>query len=158
MPANPIMTTNPIAARVERIKRGDDPQLLARMPSGYAVLANQQPLALPGCCMLLPDPTPPTLNAMAPADRARFLADLALIGDAVLAATGAEHVNYLILCNQVPALHGHCVPRYAAEDPALRLMDPFAAYDFPLAPRADVLGPHAQLHANLRRELTARLG
>ena len=40
--------TNPIQNRVDRIRRGEDPQFLARMPSGYAILSNQQPDAVRG--------------------------------------------------------------------------------------------------------------
>ena len=76
--------------------------------------------------------------------------DLILVGDAILEVTGAERINYLVLCNQVPELHGHCVPRFATEDPALRLQGPFEAYDFGTAPVADAAGPDRELHAALR--------
>ncbi|MFT5424087.1 MAG: diadenosine tetraphosphate (Ap4A) HIT family hydrolase [Phycisphaerales bacterium] len=136
---------NPIRVRVELCCAGQDPNLIARLPSGWAVLTDRQPDAIHGCCMLLPDfedsahntnnngehPAVGVLNDLAPQARAIFLTDLTRLGDAVLAATGAEHVNYLILCNAVPALHGHVVPRYTSEDPAKRRMDPLAAYDFP---------------------------
>lgn len=145
--------TNPIANRITRIKSGDDPQLLARLPSGYAILSNQQPAPITGCCMLLPDPTPAHLNDLAPADRAQFLTDVALLGDAVSEATGCERLNYLILCNQVPWLHAHIVPRFAAEDPEARLKGPFEAYDFANARRADALGEDRELHARLRDAL-----
>lgn len=145
--------TNPIANRVERIKAGDDPQVLAKLPSGYAILANQQPAPIRGCCMLLADPTPAHLNDLGEAERSQFLADLALLGDAVSEATGCARLNYLILCNQVPWLHGHVVPRFESEDPALFLKDPFAAYDFAAAPKADAAGPDRELHAALRDAL-----
>ncbi|MEL6330554.1 MAG: hypothetical protein AAFR38_12925 [Planctomycetota bacterium] len=149
--------SNPIANRIDRIKAGNDPQLLARMPSGYAILSNQQPPAVRGCCMLLPDlpdgGTPAHLNDLNAAERALFLIDLALLGDAVTAATGCERLNYLMLCNQVPWLHGHVVPRYAQEESELRLKGPFEAYDFADAPRADATGPDSELHARLKAEL-----
>jgi diadenosine tetraphosphate (Ap4A) HIT family hydrolase len=148
--------TDPITSRVRRIERGEDPQCLGMFPSGYAILSNQQPEPITGCCMLLPrvptgaDTVPAGLHEMAERDRAAFLLDLSRLGDAVLAATDAEQVNYLILCNQVPALHGHVVPRFASEDPAKRLMDPFAAYDFPNARKADATTTDAELYARLR--------
>lgn len=145
--------TNPIANRVERIKAGDDPQLLASLPSGFAILANQQPAPIRGCCMLLADPTPAHLNDLSHAERAQFLSDLALLGDAVQAATGCARVNYLILCNQVPWLHGHVVPRFESEDPAMFLKDPFAAYDFASAAKADATGADRELHEALRDAL-----
>jgi diadenosine tetraphosphate (Ap4A) HIT family hydrolase len=140
-----------ISARVARIEAGRDPQLIARMGSGYAILANQQPLD--GCCMLLPRPVVGQANDLDPSARALFMTDLLRLGDAVLAATGAERINYLILCNQVPELHGHVVPRYAGEDADKRLMDPFAAYDFGGARHADPGGRDARLLAALRASL-----
>lgn len=142
-----------ISNRVTRLRNGADPALLARMRSGWAIFAKQQPSAITGGCMLLPDPVAPSLNALGEAERGAFLSDLAALGDAVLAATGAEHVNYLVLCNVVPELHGHCLPRFATEDKRLRSLDPFAAYDFASAPLADVGGAHRELFERLRSAL-----
>lgn len=126
------------------------------LPSGPAILGKFQPPALRGCCMLLPDPVVASPNDLGHAERAAFFSDLVLLGDAVLEVTGAERVNYLVLCNQVPELHGHAIPRFAEEDPALRLAGPFEAYDFGAAPVADASGPERELHAALRAAL-ARL-
>jgi len=157
--------TDPITNRINRIKTGDDPQALGRLRAGWAILGNQQPGPITGCCMLLPDvpaellgdsgcaPTPAHLNDLPGPARAAFLADVALLGDAVTAATGCERLNYLMLCNRVPVLHAHVVPRYADEDPEKRLGDPFAVYDFPGARRADALGADRALHARLRAAL-----
>jgi len=142
-----------ISRRVDRIRAGEDPQCLGRLPSGWVILAKFQPEPIVGGCMLLPDPAVPSLNALGAGDRARFLGDLATVGDAVLKATGAEHLNYLILCNQVPELHGHCVPRFVGESPERRAMDPFEAYDFGTARVADALGEDAGLAARLRAAL-----
>ncbi|MEZ6318530.1 MAG: hypothetical protein R3B49_07230 [Phycisphaerales bacterium] len=150
------MTAGAITNRVARIRAGDDPQLIARVASGWAILANQQPEGLDGCCMVLPDPVVPSLNDLDERERAAFLTDLAALGDAVLAATGCERINYLILCNQVPELHGHAVPRFAHEDPVKRKLGPFEAYDFAGARRADPAGRDAALLAELRAELGAR--
>jgi diadenosine tetraphosphate (Ap4A) HIT family hydrolase len=88
-------------------------RLVARVPSGWAVLGDPQ--ILPGYCLLLPDPVVPDLNALTGDARGRFLHDMARLGDAVLAVTGAERINYDILGNVEPALHAHVVPRYAWE-------------------------------------------
>lgn len=151
------MTAGAITNRVARIRAGDDPQLIARVASGWAILANQQPEGLDGCCMVLPDPVVPSLNDLNGAARAAFLTDLAALGDAVLAATGCERINYLILCNQVPELHGHVVPRFAHEDPVKRKLGPFEAYDFAGARRADPAGRDADLLAKLKAALGSRL-
>lgn len=150
--------TGAISRRVARARSGDDPELLARMPSGHAVLAKHQPAAIRGSCMLLPDPVVASPNDLAPEARARFFRDLVLLGDAILEATGAERVNYLVLCNQVPELHGHCVPRFASEDPFLRRQGPFEAYDFAAAPVADARGADRELHAALQAALLRLLG
>lgn len=159
--------TDPITNRINRIKSGKDPQALGKLRTGWAILANQQPGPITGCCMLLPDvpddllagatcgPTPVHLNDLPSPARAAFLADAATLGDAVTAATGCERLNYLILCNQVPVLHAHVVPRFATEDPEKRLMGPFEAYDFAGARRADATGEDAALFERLRAALEA---
>ena len=140
----------PITRRVLRLRDHADPQVIARLESGWAILANQQPEPINGCCMLLPDPVVSSVNDLSPEARAAFMTDFVRLGDAVLEATGAERINYLILCNQVPELHGHVVPRFAGEDPTLRRLGPFEAYDFPGAPAADPGGRDAALLARLR--------
>ena len=148
-------TPGPIANRVERIRRGEDPQLIGRLSSGWAILGNQQPGSITGCCMLLPDPVVSSVNDLDDAARSRFMLDFVRLGDAVLEATGSERINYLILCNQVEELHGHVIPRFAAEDPAARRLGPFEAYDFPGARRADASedGPDLALLQRLKRAL-----
>ena len=71
--------------------------------------------------------------------------------------TGSNRINYLVLCNQVPELHGHCVPRFDSEDPALRKQGPFEAYDFGNARVADATGQDQQLHTALKDSLTKLL-
>lgn len=148
-----MTTPGPISNRAERLRRGEDPQLIARLASGWAILANQQPGPITGCCMLIPDPVVSSVNDLDAPARAAFMTDLVLLGDAVLAATGAERINYLILCNQVPELHGHVVPRFATEDPEKRRLGPFEAYDFPNARRVDAAGEDAALLGRLRSAL-----
>ncbi|MEZ5976155.1 MAG: hypothetical protein R3F17_06645 [Planctomycetota bacterium] len=150
------MSAGAISARVARIEAGQDPALLATLESGYAIFGKFQPGPVRGACMLLPRRVVASPNDLDPGERRAFFADLVLIGDAILAVTGAERINYLVLCNQVPELHGHCIPRFASEDARLRLQGPFEAYDFGSAPEADPTGADAQLCAALRAEL-ARL-
>ena len=145
--------TNAISNRLERIKAGNDPEMLAKLPSGYAILGKYQPDPITGCCMLIPDPVVASPNELDLASRAQFFSDLTLLGDAILDVTGCERINYLVLCNQVPELHGHCVPRFANEDRSLRLKGPFEAYDFGNARIADASGEDHELHAQLRASL-----
>ncbi|MCA9304739.1 MAG: hypothetical protein KC996_11510 [Phycisphaerales bacterium] len=145
--------TNAISNRLDRIKAGNDPELIAKLPSGYAILGKYQPTPITGCCMLIPDPVVASPNDLDHRAREQFFSDLVLLGDAILEATGAERINYLVLCNQVPELHGHCVPRFSTEDPELRLKGPFEAYNFANARVADATAADADLHARLRDSL-----
>ncbi|MAD19711.1 MAG: hypothetical protein CMJ52_05750 [Planctomycetaceae bacterium] len=144
---------HPIARRLDLIRRGGDPQVVARLASGWAVLGDRQPSPIAGCCMLIPDPVVPSVNDLDETARGLFMADFIRLGDAVLAATGAVRINYLILCNQVPELHGHAIPRFDAEDPGLRRLGPFEAYDFATARRGDGAGRDADLLERLRNAL-----
>ncbi|MEZ6015223.1 MAG: hypothetical protein R3F49_08925, partial [Planctomycetota bacterium] len=134
----------------------EDPCFLARLPSGFAILAKYQPDGIVGGCMLLPDPVVPSVNDLAPAARERFFGDMARLGDAILAATGAARVNYLVLCNLVPELHAHCVPRFAGEPLPQRHQDPFEAYDFGAARVADPDGADRGLLLRLQGALGER--
>jgi diadenosine tetraphosphate (Ap4A) HIT family hydrolase len=142
------MTTS-IHRRVDALRAGSDPTFVARLASGWAVLGERQ--VLPGYCLLLPDPVVPALNALAGSARATFLADMAALGDAVLAATGALRINYAIFGNLDPALHAHVIPRYHDEPAAFRTAQPWA-YDWDSAPAFDV-----DLHRDLRDRLHAAL-
>ena len=110
--------TTAIHRQVAAAAAGQLPRVIARLASGWAVLGDPQ--ILPGYALLLPDPVVPHLNALAAEARIRFLDDMARLGDAVLAVTGAERINYEILGNVEPALHAHVVPRYAWEPPERR--------------------------------------
>lgn len=140
-----------IHRRVEACRAGTDPTLIARLKSGWAVLGDPQ--VLRGYCLLLPDPVVPHLNAMATGAQARFLSDMAGLGRAVLAATGAVRINYAMFGNVEPALHAHVFPRYGAEPAGLRTAHPWA-YDWSRA-RAFDSAVDADLMAALRDFLAA---
>jgi diadenosine tetraphosphate (Ap4A) HIT family hydrolase len=123
-----------IHRRVQRLRAGEDDGLIARMPSGWAVLGEQQ--FLRGYALLLPDPVASSFNDLNPAQRAQVMVDAAALGDALLAATGALRINYAIFGNLEPALHVHVVPRFADEPEALRTAHPWT-YDWSAAPRMD---------------------
>ncbi len=145
------MTTN-IHRMVAECRRGDDPTVVARLHSGWAVMGRRQVLA--GYCLLLPDPVVPHLNALDRQARDRFLSELGMLGEAVLAATGALRINYAIFGNVEPALHAHVHPRYNDEPADMRTANPWG-YDWQQAPAFD-----AVLHAPMRdliRQQLARL-
>lgn len=142
------MTTT-IHRRVDALRAGNDPTFVARLACGWAVLAERQ--VLPGYCLLLPDPVVPTLNTLTGTDRAAFLADMAALGDAVLAVTRAVRINYAIFGNQDPALHAHVIPRYHDEPAPYATAQPWA-YDWSQSPAFD-----AELHRELRDRIHAEL-
>lgn len=107
-----------IHARVELARVGKNPMAMYHMPSGWAVLCDAQ--FLRGYSLLLPDPVVPDLNCLGKKQRARFLVDMSLLGDALLEVTGAFRINYEILGNLEPALHAHVIPRFQTEPPGMR--------------------------------------
>lgn len=142
------MTTQ-IHEQVSAAAAGTLARVIARLPSGWAVLGDPQ--ILPGYTLLLPDPVVTDLNALTGAARHAFLADMARLGDAVLAVTGAERVNYEMLGNVEPALHAHVIPRYEWEIPARRRTSVWL-HDWTEAPPFAIEG-----HRALLRALAARL-
>lgn len=148
--------TTLIHQRVEAARKGENPTVLARLESGWAVIGDVQ--ILNGYCLLLPDPVVPTLNDLGLREREIFLRDMTILGDAILEVTGAARINYEILGNSEPALHAHVVPRYQAEPENLRV-GPVWFYDFSKAPRLNLENPaHQALKARLGAALKARLG
>jgi diadenosine tetraphosphate (Ap4A) HIT family hydrolase len=112
-----------IAARIAAARRGVNPALISAVRSGWAVLADQQ--FLRGYCLLLCDPSVPSLNDLRDEARRNFLEDMAALGDAILTVTrpnGAVRINYSIYGNLEPQLHAHLIPRYSDEPEEFRTM------------------------------------
>jgi diadenosine tetraphosphate (Ap4A) HIT family hydrolase len=136
---------------VEACRGGGLPAAVARLDSGWVVLAERQ--VLPGYSLLLPDPVVADLNVLSGPDRLRFLADMALVGDALLEVTRAVRINYAMFGNVEPALHAHLFPRREAELAATRGAQPWAL-DWTLAPPYSA-AEHGDLQRRLARRLTA---
>ena len=139
-----------IHRQVDLCRAGRDPSVVARLPSGWAVMGQKQ--VLRGYCLLLPDPVVPQLNSLEPEARDRFMADLGRLGQAVLVATSALRINYAIFGNLEPALHAHVLPRYADEPEAMRTVHPWG-YDWSIAPAFD-----EREHGELRNAIRDALG
>jgi diadenosine tetraphosphate (Ap4A) HIT family hydrolase len=110
--------TTLIHQRVEAARAGQNPTVICRVPSGWAVLGDLQ--FLRGYAVLLADPVVPDLNALDTAARTRYLLDMTILGDALLEVTGAYRINYEILGNTDAALHAHVFPRYMSEPEEMR--------------------------------------
>lgn len=112
------------AERLAELERGENPRLVARMQSGFAVMAESQ--FLPGYCLLLAAPQVGQLLDLDPAGRSQFLNDMARLGEAVRNATGAVRCNFAIYGNVDPFLHAHVWPRFVDEDPEYATTPPLA--------------------------------
>ena len=127
--------TTAIHQQVEAARNGTNNRIISQVTSGWVVLSEKQ--VLPGYCLLLPDPVVTDLNALSGASRARFLVDMALLGDALLQSTDAARINYAILGNQDPALHAHVIPRFDDEPEETRTK-PIWFSDWDAAPTFDI--------------------
>jgi diadenosine tetraphosphate (Ap4A) HIT family hydrolase len=141
--------TTAIHRMVAACRAGGHAAAVMKLPSGWVILAERQ--VLRGYCLLLPDPVVPDLNALASIARGRFLADMALVGDALIRATQAIRINYAIYGNLEPALHAHLFPRFASEPEATRTLQPFAL-DWDAAPLFN-----AKEFAPVQRELAVEI-
>lgn len=131
-----------IHQRVEQARRGENPTVICRVPSGWIVIGDKQ--FLPGYSLLLADPVVPSINDLDGEARAQFLRDMVILGDALLEVTGALRINYEILGNSEAALHAHVLPRYESEPEAMRrrpawFYDWNAAVDFDLERDRDLM-------------------
>jgi diadenosine tetraphosphate (Ap4A) HIT family hydrolase len=142
--------------RIGSAARGENPTVLLRMHSGFAVIGDTQ--YLPGYCLLLASPEANHLSDL-PFDRRReFLFDMSLLGEAIEAVCrphGLRRMNYEILGNTDTYLHAHVFPRYEWE-PAEYIGGP--VWRYPSAVRTDPRQQYADAtHGQLRQEITARL-
>lgn len=141
---------NLIEERVVMARAGKNPFVISRMPSGWLVIGDVQPL--PGYCLLLADPVVPSLNALDTNQRTEFLSDMALVGDALLAVTGCDRVNYEIWGNTEPALHAHIMPRYASEPDGKRQRPACMGYSWGEAPKSSD-GDYSDLASKMQKFL-----
>ena len=96
--------------RIGSCERGENPTLMVKMKSGFAVIADNQ--FLPGYCFLLRYPKVATLEELTLKERAQYLVDTTLIGEAIIKACNPRIINYSTLMNQDNYLHTHIEARY----------------------------------------------
>jgi diadenosine tetraphosphate (Ap4A) HIT family hydrolase len=132
--------------------RGENPMVIARMRSGFAVIGDTQ--LLPGYSLLLcEDPSVDHLTDLSLARRQVFLLDMALLGEAVERACHPRRINYEVLGNSLPLLHAHVHPRYEWE-PAELSGGP--VWRYPDAVRAE--HPYSdEAHGELRETIRSEL-
>lgn len=148
--------------RIGSAHRGQNPTVLRRLDSGFAVIGDRQ--FLPGYSVLLTDdPAVTRLSDLPRARRAAYLGDLERLAEAVERACARldpafRRVNIEILGNTDPYLHAHIWPRYDWE-PADRVRLPVWLYEAECwRGERHALGPrHDALRAAIGAELD-RLG
>jgi len=130
---------------------------MARMRTGFAVIGDTQ--HLPGDSLLLSDDLEVDHLTDLPRRRRRdFLFDLSLLGEAVFTVTrelAAWRINYEVLGNSWPHLHGHVHPRYEWEPPD-NLGGPVWRYPKELRNSLEHAYDDAR-HGELRMVITAEL-
>ena len=142
------------AGRLEAAHQGLNPTVIARVPSGWAVLGDGQ--RLPGYSLILSDPLVPSLNDLALEAQMLFLRDMALLGRAIQDVTDCARVNYGIYGNSDPYLHAHVFARYAWEDPERARVPVWKSYS-PDEPSAEEFQFTLEKHTDLRSKLEVRL-
>lgn len=100
--------------RIADIKTGTNPDLILELESSYVVLG--EPQFFRGYTLLLAKEHKEELHELDPVTRARFLADMALVAEALYATVKPQKLNYELLGNYVRHLHWHLFPRHA-DDP-----------------------------------------
>ncbi|HTQ12824.1 MAG TPA: hypothetical protein VMH86_03030 [Rhizomicrobium sp.] len=145
----PIWMRDPIGSA----ERGENPTVLARLRSGFAVFGWSQ--FLPGYSLLLGVPRVARLEDMPRDGRRLFLDDMGLLGEAVARACAPRRVNYSIYGNTDPYVHAHVVPRYDWE-PAERVTRPIWEYG-PEKWSAPEYAFDEAKHGDLKRRIAAAL-
>lgn len=99
--------------RIGAAERGENPTVIARMKSGYAVMGDTQ--FLPGYCVLLALPQVTHLSDLSLPQRTQFLVDMSLLGEAIERVYRPRRTNYEILGNTDAYVHAHVWARYEWE-------------------------------------------
>ena len=134
--------------------RGENPTVLARMRSGFAVIGDAQ--FIPGYCLLLAVPQTNHVSDLPFDRRGDFLLDMSLLGEAVMVACNPRRVNYEILGNTDPYLHAHVWPRYEWE-PGEYIGGPVWRYQREQRPAAEY-AYDPEKHGERKRRIATALG
>ena len=137
-------TVVPSVPSVETASAGKNPRVVTKLPSGWLMFGRWQFLS--GYCVLIADPVVVDLNVLDDRDRAQFLSDMVLVGDALHEVTDSIRINYEILGNVTPVLYAHIFPRYKWEPPE-KLKGHEAHYDMKEGPTFDLERDRPLMHA-----------
>ncbi len=139
--------------RIGACQRGENPTMLVRMKSGFAVMADTQ--FLPGYCILLHDPQVASLAELSLEERRQYLLDTTLIGDAIERVLHPRRVNYSTLMNFDGYLHTHIEARYEWEPDQYKYRP---SWIYPESVRNDPSKAFSvEKHGQLQKQLTQAL-
>lgn len=139
--------------RIGSAERGENPTVMARMKSGFAVIGDNQ--FLPGYCVLLGYPKASSLNELSMTERIQYLTDMTLIGDAIIKACNPLRINYSILMNLDHYLHVHIEARYIWEPDEYKCRP---SYFYPKEQRYSKQYEYSdEKYGDLKREITQNL-
>ena len=140
--------------RVGSCERGENPMVIARMRSGFAVMGDTQ--FQPGYCLLLASPQVAKLEDLPPAERAIFLEDMGTLGAARERGVSSRASQLCDLRQHGCLSSRHVFPRYVWEDPerARRSVWLYPQENWSDADKAYT----AEKHGALRVAITAALG
>ncbi|WP_421381879.1 HIT family protein [Bacillus salacetis] len=139
--------------RIKSAQLGENPMVIAKMRSGFAVIGDTQ--FLPGYCVLLPSEKVNSLEDLDFQRRCEYLLDMSLIGDAILKVCEPRRVNYSIYGNTDAFLHAHVFPRYNWE-PEERI--PYPVWQYPGEKWRDPEYQYSEeTHCELKQKLSLAL-
>ena len=120
-----------VVERIENCRKGSEPSLVARVPSGWFCLAEIQPVVGHiAYGVLYADPVARGFNSLTQSQRAQWGVDCGICGDALIEVLGAVRANYETWGNVDPSLHTHITARFESEPASLRVKTPREAYDW----------------------------
>lgn len=139
--------------RVGSAERGENPTVMVKMKSGFAVIGDNQ--FLPGYCVLLGYPKANSLNELSLTERTQYLTDMTLIGDAIIKVCTPLRINYSILMNLDHYLHTHIEARYDGEPEAYQRRP---SYFYPKEQRYGAQYEYSdEKYGDLKRNITENL-
>lgn len=139
--------------RIGSAVKGENPIVMVKMKSGFAVIGDNQ--FLPGYCVLLGYPKVDSLNELTLAERNQYLLDMTLIGDAIIKVCNPMRINYSILMNLDHYLHAHIEARYDWEPDEYKCRP---SYFYPKEQRYSVQSEYNEAkHGEMKRKITEAL-
>ena len=102
----------PACARLERVRRGEDPLCICEMRESFCLLHKHQ--GYEGWCSVFLKDHAERLEDLSRSRQERLWADVMDVAGAIGRAFSPRRLNYECLGNVVPHVHWHVIPRYAA--------------------------------------------